>query len=67
MKNCEFVTFISILACTIAKNKTQEEINILSVFFSQLRRYISDFVGFRYRYIVIKQITICISMINSKL
>ena len=49
MNNCEFVTFISILACTIAKNKTEEEINILSVFFSQLRRHLSDFVGVRYR------------------
>ena len=37
MKNCEFVTFISILACNIAKDKTQEEINILSAFFTQLR------------------------------
>ncbi len=49
MKNCEFVTSISILACTIAKNKTQEEINILSVFFSQLRRHISNFIDFKYR------------------
>ncbi len=36
MKNCEFVTFISILACSIAKNKTEDEINILSTFFTQL-------------------------------
>lgn len=42
MKSCEFVTFISILACSIAKDKTQEEINILSAFFTQLRRYISN-------------------------
>ena len=49
MKNCEFVTFISILACTIAKDRTQEEINILSVFFTQLRRHISNFVDFRCR------------------
>ena len=49
MKNCEFVTFISILACTIAKDKTQEELNILSAFFNQLRRYISNSVSFRYR------------------
>ena len=49
MKNCEFVTFISVLACAIAKDKTQEELNILSAFFSQLRRYISNFVNFRYR------------------
>lgn len=47
MKNCEFVTFISVLACTIAKDKTQDELNILSAFFSQLRRYISNFVSFR--------------------
>ena len=32
MKNCEFVTFISVLACTIAKDKTQEELDILSAF-----------------------------------
>lgn len=37
MKNCEFVTFISILACNIAKNKTQEEIDILAALFTQLR------------------------------
>ena len=49
MKNCEFVTFISTLACTIAKDKTQEELNILSAFFNQLRRYISNSVSFRYR------------------
>lgn len=37
MQDCELVTFISILACTIAKNKTQEELNILSAIFTQLR------------------------------
>lgn len=37
MKNCEFVTFISILACSIAKDRTQEEIGLLSAFFVQLR------------------------------
>lgn len=49
MKNCELVVFISVLACGIAKDKTQDEINILSAFFSQLRRYISNAVCFRYR------------------
>ena len=34
--SCEFVLFISILACTIAKDKTQKEIEILSAFFTQL-------------------------------
>ncbi len=37
MQNCEFITFISILACSIAKDKTQDELNILSAFFTQLR------------------------------
>lgn len=41
MKDCEFVTFISILACNIARDKTQEELDILSALFTQLRRYIS--------------------------
>lgn len=36
MHNCEFVTFISLLACSIAQNKTQEELDILSAFFTQL-------------------------------
>lgn len=36
MDSCEFVTFISVLACTIAKDKSQKEIDILSAFFSQL-------------------------------
>ncbi len=34
--SCEFVLFISILACTIAKDKSQSDIEILAVFFTQL-------------------------------
>ncbi len=49
MKNCEFVTFISILACNIAKDKTQEEIDILSAFFTQLRRYVSYSFSVRFK------------------
>lgn len=37
MQNCEFVTLISVLACSIAKGKTPEELAILSAFFTQLR------------------------------
>ena len=37
MKNCEFVSLISVLACGIAKDKTVEELAILSAFFTQLR------------------------------
>ena len=36
MNSCEFVSLISGLACTIAKGKTQQEIDILSAFFVQL-------------------------------
>ena len=36
MPNCEFITFISILACSIAKDKTPEDLAILSAFFVQL-------------------------------
>ncbi len=36
MNSCEFVTFISTLACVIAKDKNQNELAILSTFFSQL-------------------------------
>lgn len=36
MGSCEFVTLISTLACSIAKNKSQSEIDILAVFFTQL-------------------------------
>ena len=36
MNSCEFVTFISALACAIAQDKTQREIDILSAFFVQL-------------------------------
>lgn len=32
MKSCEFVSFISLLACQIAKDKTQEEISCLGAF-----------------------------------
>ena len=44
MENCEFVTLISVLACYIAKGKTQEELDILSTFFNQLRRYFSYYI-----------------------
>lgn len=37
MQNCEFVTLISVLACSIAKDKTPEELAVLSAFFTQLR------------------------------
>ncbi len=36
MDPCAFVNFISLLACEIAKDKTPEEIGILSAFFTQL-------------------------------
>ncbi len=41
MQNCEFITFISTLSCAIAKDKSQDELNILSAVFTQLRRYFS--------------------------
>lgn len=37
MQNCEFVTFISVLACSIAKDRTPDELATLSAFFVQLR------------------------------
>ena len=36
MNSCEFATFISDLACSIAKGKTQKEIEILAALFTQL-------------------------------
>lgn len=36
MSSSEFVIFISILASNIAKGKSEDEINLLSTFFSQL-------------------------------
>lgn len=36
MDPCAFVNFISLLACEIAKEKTPEEVGILSAFFTQL-------------------------------
>ena len=36
MNSCAFVNFISLLACEIARDKTQEELDILSAFFTQL-------------------------------
>ena len=49
MKNCEFVTFISILACSIAKDKTPEDLATLSAFFVQLRRYPSNTCYLRFK------------------
>ncbi len=36
MNPCAFVNFISLLACEIAKDKTQDELVILAAFFTQL-------------------------------
>ena len=36
MPNCEFVTFISVLACNIAKETSPEELALLSALFVQL-------------------------------
>ena len=49
MPNCEFVTFISVLACSIAKDKSPEELATLSAFFVQLRRYLSNPCNFGFK------------------
>jgi len=36
MNSCEFVTFISALACSIAKDRSTDEITLLGSVFSQL-------------------------------
>lgn len=36
MNSCAFVNFISLLACEIAKDKSQNELAILAAFFTQL-------------------------------
>lgn len=36
MNSCSFVNFISILACEIAKDKSQDELAILATLFTQL-------------------------------
>ena len=36
MNSCELVTFISTIACAIASNKSQEEVELLAVLFTQL-------------------------------
>ena len=36
MNSCAFVNFISLLACEIAKDKSQDELSILAAFFTQL-------------------------------
>ena len=36
MNLCAFVNFVSLLACEIAKDKSQDELAILAAFFTQL-------------------------------
>ena len=36
MDSCEFVIFISTLACSIAKNRSAEEIDLIAAVFTQL-------------------------------
>ena len=47
MDPCAFVNFISLLACEIAKDKTPEEIGILSAFFTQLGDTLATLALFR--------------------
>ncbi len=46
MNSCEFVTFISALACTIAKDKSDEEIAVLATFFTQLGDTLATITAF---------------------
>lgn len=46
MNSCEFVTFISGLACSIAKDKTPEEITLLAAFFTQLGDTLATITAF---------------------
>ena len=36
MNSCEFVTYISALACTIAKDRSGDELELLAAVFNQL-------------------------------
>ena len=36
MNPCAFVNFVSLLACDIAKGKSQDEVSFLAAFFTQL-------------------------------
>lgn len=36
LNSCEFVTFITSVACVISQDKSVDELNLLGTFFSQL-------------------------------
>ena len=42
MGSYEFITFISTLAYSISQNKTQEEVELLALFFTQLEKSAKD-------------------------
>ena len=46
MNSCEFVTFISILACDIAERKSAEEIAIIASFLTQLGDTLTTIAAF---------------------
>ena len=46
MNSCAFVNFISLLACEIAKDKSQDELSILSAFFTQLGDTLATLTAF---------------------
>ncbi len=46
MNSCAFVNFISLLACEIAKDKSQDELAILSAFFTQLGDTLATLTAF---------------------
>ena len=47
MNPCAFVNFISIIACEIAKDKSQEELAILATFFTQLGDTLATLSAFK--------------------
>jgi hypothetical protein len=47
MDSNQFVIFISILASSIAQDKTEEEINLLSTFFTQLGDTLATIIAFK--------------------
>ncbi|MCF0124534.1 MAG: hypothetical protein HUJ68_02050 [Clostridia bacterium] len=49
MKSCDFVLFISALACNIVEGKTEEEIAVLAALFTQLGDTLATIVTFNNR------------------
>lgn len=47
MNPCEYTMLVSAIACSIAKDKTEDEVELLAAFFTQLGDSLATFITYK--------------------